>query len=377
MPKRTYTYDSVETIMEIKFGIISGMKGRKRNPTYELLRIVAMYLIVINHYAMFVPVDFSGHEYNNFFKYFLQTGGKFGVNLFILITGYFMCTAPFRVAKLFSLLARCFTYSVGCYLILSAIANTFSVTEFISSCFPVITNEYWFITAYVGVYLLCPYINHLFHVLDSMQRTKLTILLTVMFSVIPTFTLQATWTSNLVWLAYLYWVGAYIRMDLTEKIKKSRLLLPIGVALFIAIALSCVIIDYASHSIPVLSYNIGHFRNMTSFPLLLSSILIFVWFGNISINGDSKYIPTILMFAKGAFAVCLIHENPYVKSLLWGEWISELSPTGIMYLPFAILFSALVYMLCAVIDVFVSNLLGRINFERLSKWQPIKLNRQG
>lgn len=326
---------------------------------------------------MFVPVDFSGHEYNLFFKYFLQTGGKFGVNLFILITGYFMCTASFRAAKLLSLLAKCFTYSVGCYLILSAIANTFSVTELISSCFPVITNEYWFITAYVGVYLLCPYINQLFHAMDSIQRTKLTVLLTVMLSVIPTFTLQATWTSNFVWLAYLYWVGAYIRMHLAEKIKKSRLLLPIGLALFIAIALSCVIIDYASHSIPVLSYNIGHFRNMSSFPLLLSSVLIFVWFGNISINGNSKYIPPILMLAKGAFAVCLIHENPYVKTLLWGEWISELSPTGIMYLPFAILFSALVYILCAVIDMVVNNLLNRINFERLAKWQPIKLNRQG
>lgn len=363
--------------MEIKHDIISGMKGSKRNPTYELLRIMAMFLIVVNHYAMFVPVDFSSHEYNIFFKYFLQTGGKFGVNLFILITGYFMCTASFRAAKLLSLLAKCFTYSVGCYLILSVIANTFSVAGFVSSCFPVITNEYWFITAYVGVYLLCPYINQLFHTMDSLQRTKLTVILTVMLSIIPTFTLQATWTSNFVWLAYLYWVGAYVRMDLAEKIKKSRLLLPISVVLFIGIALSCVIITLASHSIPILSYNIGHFRNMTSFPLLLSSVLFFVWFGTISIDNDSKYIPVILMLAKGAFAVCLIHENPYVKTLLWGKWISELSPSGILYLPFAILFSTLIYILCAMIDMVVSNLLDRINFERLSKWISIKLNGLG
>lgn len=341
----------------------------KRNPTYELLRIIAMYLIVINHYAMFVPIDFSDHKYNMFFNYFMQTGGKFGVNLFVLITGYFMCSSTFRITKLYSLLTKCITYSVGCYLVHSIIIRTFSVTDFISSCFPVITNEYWFITAYVGVYLLCPYINKLFYTLESKQRTNLTVILTIMFSVIPTFTFQETWTSNFIWLTYLYWLGAYIKTDLPEKFKNSKYLLFIGSLLYVGITTSCIVIDYISNYIPVLSYHIGHFRNMTSFPLLLSSILIFVWFGKISINSKSKFIPVILTFAKGAFAICLIHENPFIKEYLWGEWIIKLTPKGVLYLPFVVTISILIYILCTMLDFVVSKLLDKVNYSELPKWQ--------
>lgn len=342
------------------------MSKNRRNPTYELLRIIAMYLIVINHYAMFIPIDSSNHTYNIFFNYIMQTGGKFGVNIFIFITGYFMCTSTFHINKLLSLLTKCLIYSLGCYVVCSIIVNEFSIIDFITSCFPIITNEYWFMTAYVGIYILCPYINKLFYTLDSKQRTKLTIILTIMLSIIPTFTLQETWTSNFVWLIYLYWVGAYIRTDLPEKVNKSKYLLSTSIFLYLGIATSIIGIEYISNFIPVLSYHISHFRNMTSFPLLLSSILFFVWFGKISINKEGKIVSIILILAKGAFAVCLIHENPFVKQYLWGEWLIDITPKGILYLPFAVIISLFIYVLCTIIDIVISKFLNRIDYSKLS-----------
>lgn len=349
------------------------MNRNKRNPTYELLRIIAMYLIVINHYAMFIPVDFSNHTYNIFFNYFMLTGGKFGVNIFIFITGYFMCTSTFHLNKLLLLLTKCLIYSLGCYVVYSIIVNEFSLIDFISSCFPIMTNEYWFMTAYIGVYILCPYINKLFYTLDNRQRTRLTIILTIMFSVIPTFTLQEPWTSNFVWLMYLYWLGAYIRTDLPKKVNKSKFLLAISIFFYIGITISIIIIEYFSKFIPVLSYHITHFRNMTSFPLLLSSILFFVWFGKISINKDSKIVSIILILAKGAFAVCLIHENPFIKQYLWGEWLIEITPKGIFYLPFTIVISLLIYVLCTIIDIVINKSLDKVNFSKLLTRLPIQV----
>ena len=352
------------------------MNKNRRNPTYELLRVIAMYLIVINHYAMFIPIDFSNHPYNTFLNCFMQTGGKFGVNIFVFITGYFMCTSTFHLYKLLSLLTKCLIYSLGCYVVCSIIVNEISIIDFIKACFPIITNEYWFMTAYVGVYIFCPYINKLFYTLDSNQRKELTIILTIMFSVIPTFTLQETWTSNFVWLIYLYWLGAYIRTDLPENVNKSKYLLSTSIFLYIGIATSIIGIEYISNYIPVLSYHINHFRNMTSFPLLLSSILFFIWFGKKSINKESKVVSIILILAKGAFAVCLIHENPFVKQYLWGEWLIEITPKGFLYLPFTIVISLFIYVLCTIIDIVISKFIDNINFSKLSKVLLTSINKK-
>ena len=333
------------------------MKTYKRNSTYELLRIIAMFMIVINHFAMFIQPDFSNFKLNYFFNYLFQTGGKFGVNLFMLITGYFLCESTFRKEKLIGLLLKCSVFSIGCYGVYAVVTRLLSVKSLISSAFPCITNEYWFITAYIGVYLLCPYINILFHALTKIQRRNLTIILTVMFSIIPTFTLQETWTSNFVWLAFLYWIGAFVRHDLPERIRMSRLIFPISCILYMGITFSCIVIDYVSRYVPVLSYHVGHFRNMTSFPLLLSSVLLFVCFGNITINPNSKLVPSIMTLAKGAFGVCLIHENPYIKNFLWKGVLAEITPNGAAYFLFAILASAVIYLTCTVIDFVINKML--------------------
>ena len=61
----------------------------------EASRILAMFLIVAHHFAVHggVPIwkgDFpmSGNYY---FTQLFSTGGKIGVDLFVLITGYFIC----------------------------------------------------------------------------------------------------------------------------------------------------------------------------------------------------------------------------------------------------------------------------------------------
>ncbi len=65
-----------------------------RNSSLELLRIIAMILIVVHHYAVH-----SGfiYEYQPFTasKLIMQTlsiFGKVGVNIFILISTYFLCS---------------------------------------------------------------------------------------------------------------------------------------------------------------------------------------------------------------------------------------------------------------------------------------------
>ena len=63
--------------------------NNKRQSNIELLRILAMILIIAHHFALFGAFGFSetAVSINKLWIQFIQIGGKIGVNIFILISG--------------------------------------------------------------------------------------------------------------------------------------------------------------------------------------------------------------------------------------------------------------------------------------------------
>ena len=64
----------------------------KRNSNIELLRLVAMAFITVHHFAIwgyFIGNEVHTVQPNTVWLQFLEIFGKIGVDLFILITGYF------------------------------------------------------------------------------------------------------------------------------------------------------------------------------------------------------------------------------------------------------------------------------------------------
>ena len=64
----------------------------ERNSNLEILRILAMIMIISHHLAIYSLFAFD-NELNNLNQYYillLEMGGKIGSNIFFLISGYFM-----------------------------------------------------------------------------------------------------------------------------------------------------------------------------------------------------------------------------------------------------------------------------------------------
>lgn len=71
------------------------MTTNKRISKFEFLRIFAMYLIVLHYSIVHGALSISSaqlrlHPINSVLLSILESGGKIGVFLFVLITGYFM-----------------------------------------------------------------------------------------------------------------------------------------------------------------------------------------------------------------------------------------------------------------------------------------------
>ena len=93
-----------------------------RNSNIEVLRIVAMLAIVAHHYVvnstvsqMFDPV------YPTLNSMFLQLWGMWGktaINVFVLISGYFMCRSSLTARRYLKILLEIVFYSWECGLFL-------------------------------------------------------------------------------------------------------------------------------------------------------------------------------------------------------------------------------------------------------------------
>ncbi len=96
-------------------GYAQGSK-KERNSALELLRIVAMVLIVMSHYSVHGGINLNvlPLSANKVFLRMIQFG-DLGTNIFVLISGYFLIYSSYRFQKLLRLLLQVWFYSVLLY----------------------------------------------------------------------------------------------------------------------------------------------------------------------------------------------------------------------------------------------------------------------
>ena len=94
--------------------------------------------------------------------------------------------------------------------------NTISASDGLRTVFPLLTDAYWFFTAYILLYIISPLLNE---IINRCSREKINALLcitwfiiTVCFKLNP-FTTRDNYLSGahgIVWLSFLYMVGAVL-----------------------------------------------------------------------------------------------------------------------------------------------------------------------
>ena len=84
---------------------------KERFSNIELLRIFAMLLIIAFHYAFKGGFVYESLSVNKMIINVLTMFGELGVNLFVLISGYFMINGTFRWKKVISICLQVYFYN--------------------------------------------------------------------------------------------------------------------------------------------------------------------------------------------------------------------------------------------------------------------------
>ena len=207
-------------------------EGRLSN--FELLRIISIAMILIHHYSLHNGLisNINTTPIVKFFSMFGFASGKLGVNIFILITGYFMIGKNIKFSKIVKLWLEIFMYSLGIYVIGVIFGKAeFSIKELIRSALPISFNKYWFITVYFFLYLSIPILNKYISKINQEEYKKLIIKLFI-FLVIPftiiykaeAYTAIETYPlSQLPIFILLYLISGYIKLYGIKRLDNIKL----------------------------------------------------------------------------------------------------------------------------------------------------------
>lgn len=329
----------------------------KRQLNIELLRILSMFFIVCNHFLGFglSLQDYDMNDSNRFLLWFLRGVCYTGTNIFILISAYFQCAGHFKSKSILLIICQVFFYSVVIYLIsVSCGLTDFSYKGLLLSCFPILTSSYWFVTCYVGLYILAPFINKLIYSLTKSQHKTLIVILFILFSVIPNFFYSSSWlnwggSTGIVWFIFLYLVAAYLRNYIdVSKINSRKLFVSILVFMLLPL-LSKIIIAHSTYYLigSVVGSSLFYMNNsIIIFPL---SVLLLLGFMKLDIS--SKRVSRIISFvASSIFSVYLISEHPALRECLWAFCANLVENSTYLIPVYVICISIAIMLICIAID---------------------------
>lgn len=329
---------------------------KERNSSFELLRIISMILIVIHHFSLYtdfnVRTEFSVSKIT---MEILQSGGKIGVDIFVLIGSYFLIGKKFKYRRPVYLLVETIFYFYA-ILILSIIFKlpVLDYTSIVSIIFP-FPKEYWFVVHYFMLLVTTPILNIVINKINKYQYEIMLATVAIFWVIIPTFLNEKMGYSEYTLFISLYFGAGYLRLYPPNFIENQRLLIKLTSLSLILTILSIVSLNILGIKVDAALAHSTYFLEANRFLTITNSLGIFCLFRNISIH--SKMINKI---ATTSFGVYLIHENVILRKVIWGAVTSIGKKLSIPLFLYGILASLTVYLLCVAVDLLKQVALGKI-----------------
>lgn len=335
------------------------VKKTERNSSFELLRIFAMFLIILHHFVLHggglnIGFDVS---LNRYAAQVMVAGNCIGINLFFMLSGYFLVSAKFNVKRLVRL-----DLSTIFYAVLTLLATTliwknpdgYKWLNWLKSCVPVIYHRYWFISVYAAVYLLFPFFNKLIGQLDKKYFTLLAGMMFVMVCIIPAVKIDTTYTmftNQFLTGVFGYFAGAYIRkypIKLMDNICVPLVMFMVSYALVCAVSAAGAKHEALQDNSPLIIIKGIVMNNNMSLLNVTAPVSLMMLCRNIKLG----VVRPINFIAQCCMGVYLIHDAPALRAYLWNNIVKapELAHGG-FYPAKALAVSAAVFAACAAIEL--------------------------
>lgn len=310
-------------------------RRQSRMTNLEILRCIAMMMVVILHYlgkGDLLP-NLSGAEMSTtgITAWVLEAFCIVAVNVYMLISGYFLCTASFKLSRLIKLWMQVWTYSIVVGLI-ATFAGLIPAAEvdthyFLMLLFPISMDHYWFMTAYVFLYLLLPFIGVGVRKMTKEQMQLTLALLLTTFCLVKTVLPVRLETDkngyDCLWYVCVFVTAAYIRRFgvrfLESKVR--------AIALYVSACLGVIAEAFVFRMIYLKTGSLGFILNISyEYNHLLPFLAALGLFGFfLKVKGTGIIANLAAQIAPFTLGVYLLHENVGLRY----AWPNLLGAAGI------------------------------------------------
>lgn len=340
----------------------------------ELLRIIAMLMIVAHHFALHTwwpQVD--SMTFNVYFIELLKSFGKVGAAIFFVITGYFIANSKTNkpvFKKILQIAKPVWFYSIAT-LIFSIIFLDYKVAislpldaNILHSIAPILTGSYWFISEYIILSLISPHLKKMYDGLKDNELIKLLIVYLIFCwgSGIISYAISGAYApiisipSSILYAS----IGILIHRMKDEIKTKTAICIASFSTVFLAVA------PFITKSLAKIGYTdtTDLFWQFNSPICIAIAVSLFIIFRRLKIK--SKVINII---ASSTMGVYLIHDNIFIRQLLWNsgkitDVHSHIYDGRLSFILFSITMIFVVFIVSSIIElirIYISKVLFKRN----------------
>lgn len=199
----------------------------KRNSSIELLKIVALFFVVLCHsiplYKYGGATELDGYINLGQSTSSLQTLvlivfshlGQVGNALFIVPSAFFLLDSDrVKKEKIVQFIIDTFCVSVIYLIIFIVIKGNLPLSYITSSVLPITFNFYWFITCYIILYAIHPWLNQIIRKLEKTQLFSACLCMFVLYCLISYVLNGKYYYSHLVGFIVYYFFMGYVKLYL-------------------------------------------------------------------------------------------------------------------------------------------------------------------
>lgn len=330
--------------------------GRMGN--LDMLRSLAMLLVVVLHYLgkgnLLGEITQESLSTTQTVAWFLEALSIVAVNVYMLISGYFVSKSSFKVSRVIGLWIQLEFYSVGIGL-LSILMGWTPMAEvdtyfLLGLLFPVSMGHYWFMTAYIYLYLLFALLAP---VLKKLGKNQFQVILGLLFlvfcvvkSVVPVRFELDEMGYDCLWYLCMFLLGAYIRRFGFPVLRRKRsclLLYLVSASGIFAVTMVLRMLYLQSGSFSYIiryTYEYNHILNVLA-ALGLFGVFLYLRLP----EGLSGFFGRIAPYTLGVY---LLHENQGVR-YAWQSWLGADRIQSVLGLILGVLFAAVIVFVAGIL----------------------------
>ena len=359
--------------------------GINRESSIELLKIIAIFVIIVSHVVQALGTDYGSNTYNdyvivlensstdittlilNLLRYF----GGIGNNIFFICTAWFMIDRePRSKKKILSLILDVWAISVIMLIFVFSLRKgdiDGKLYCIISSLFPVTFGNNWYISCYILFCLVHPYLNLIIRNSDRRSLFRIVAVMSALYIIANYFIHSLFFASRIIiWIA-IYFLIAYLKRYTTfiNSYKNNILMLLTGLLGNTSIIL---LTNYLGLKFDMFSDKLLYWHQTSSPFLIMIAFSLFNIFRRFSfksalINRISSLSLYIYLFHGNALLIT------YCRSAMWHEIYIRFGHDHILI--WVLIYSVVLFALSVLVSMIYQKTIHKFVLLTLDRAYPV------